>query len=265
MLRPSMELDPPTPPLSRAPEASAALISVVDLSKSFSGVPALELIHLSAHAGEVVGLLGPNGAGKTTTLKVLLGLLKPTRGRASILGLDCMADAQAVKEQVGYTPDEPQFYDYLTGRETLDFVIGVRGLDAEETWSHLHELAETLELGSQLAALTSTYSLGTKKKLALMCALAHRPRVLLLDEPTNGLDPPTAQRVRHLLRAEAERGGAVLLSTHLLDMADRLCDRMYVVHRGRMVAEGTRHEVRAAAGVDEEASLEAAFLRLVGA
>jgi ABC-2 type transport system ATP-binding protein len=129
----------------------------------------------------------------------------------------------------------------------------------------LNGLAETLELGPHLPALTSTYSLGTKKKLALLCALVHRPRVLLLDEPTNGLDPPTAQRVRALLHDEARRGGAVLLSTHLLDMADRLCDRMYVVHRGRMVAEGTRQEVRRAAGVAEDASLEAAFFRLVGA
>jgi ABC-2 type transport system ATP-binding protein len=256
-----MEIGPP----SLAADHSAPLVSIVELSKHFSGVAALEELHLSLFAGEVVGLLGPNGAGKTTTLKVLLGLLKPSAGRASILGLDCMADAHKVKEQVGFMPDEPQFYDYLTGRETLDFVIGVRGLDVKDSWAYLNGLAEALELSAHLPALTSSYSLGTKKKLALLCALAHRPRVLLLDEPTNGLDPQTAQRVRSLLTDEARRGGAVLLSTHLLDMADRLCDRMYVVHRGRMVAEGTRQEVRSVAGVAEDASLEAAFLRLVGA
>jgi ABC-2 type transport system ATP-binding protein len=245
--------------------AAAPLVSVVGLSKRFSRVMALEDLRLSLSAGEVVGLLGPNGAGKTTTLKVLLGLLKPSEGRATILGLDCTEDAHAVKEQVGFMPDEPQFYDYLSGRETLDFVIGARALDAKASWVFLDELGETLEMGAHLGALTSSYSLGTKKKLALMCALAHRPRVLLLDEPTNGLDPPTAQKVRLLLRKQAEQGAAVLLSTHLLEMAERMCDRVYVVHRGRKVAEGTPDQVRAQAGLAQDATLEEAFLRLVGA
>lgn len=241
------------------------LLSVVGLSKEFSGAAALAELDLSVSAGEVVGLLGPNGAGKTTTLKVLLGLLRPTRGSASVQGLDCMRDARAVKEQVGFMPDEPQFYDYLTGRETLDFVIGARGLDRDGSWAFLDALAETLEVGTHLRALTSTYSLGTKKKLALLCALAHRPRVLLLDEPTNGLDPPTAHKVRVLLRQQAEQGAGVLLSTHLLEMAERMCDRMYVIHRGRKVAAGTAAQVRAQAGVSEDASLESAFFSLVGA
>jgi ABC-2 type transport system ATP-binding protein len=264
-----MELSPPASDRDEAtlrePEVREPLVSVIGLSKRFSGVSALEQLNLTLSAGEVVGLLGPNGAGKTTTLKVLLGLLKPSEGHARILGLDCMHDAHTVKEQVGFMPDEPQFYEYLSGRETLDFVIGVRGLEPQTTWEFLDQLVETLDIAGHLPALTSTYSLGTKKKLALLCALVHRPRVLLLDEPTNGLDPPTAQRVRQLLRREAEQGAAVLLSTHLLDMAERMCDRMVVVHRGRMVAEGTAQQVRVHAGVSPEATLEDAFLRLVGA
>jgi ABC-2 type transport system ATP-binding protein len=236
---------------------------VVGLSKGFSGALALDRLDLALYAGEIVGLLGPNGAGKTTTLKVLLGLLRPNAGHARILGLDALRDAHAVKAEVGFMPDEPQFYDYLSGRETLDFVISARGLSEADSWGLLDPWIQLLELGAHLPALTTTYSLGTKKKLALLCALVHRPRVLLLDEPTNGLDPPTAQRVRELLRAEAQRGAAVLLSTHLLDMADRMCDRMYVIHRGRQVALGTGSEIREQAGLPATATLEDAFFRLV--
>jgi ABC-2 type transport system ATP-binding protein len=246
------------------PSAQPPLVSVFQLSKRFSGAAALEQLDFSLYPGEVMGLLGPNGAGKTTTLKLLLGLLRPSTGHAQIMGLDSLRDALRVKTQVGFMPDEPQFYDHLSGRETLDFLISVRGLDPAESWSRLEAILHWLDLGSHLDAFTNTYSLGTKKKLALLCAVLHRPRVLLLDEPTNGLDPPTAQRVRELLREEASRGAAVLLSTHLLDMADRLCDRVLVLHRGRQVALGTSREVRDQAGVDPAATLEDAFFKLVG-
>src|SRR4051812_6504288 len=241
------------------------LLSVVDLSKSFSGSHALDALHFELHAGEVVGLLGPNGAGKTTTLKLLLGLLRPSRGKATILGLDCTQESQRVKERIGFTPDEPQFYDFLTGRETLDFVISARGLDGVAAWHTLDEIVRKLDFATQLGALTASYSHGMKKKLALLCALVHRPRVLLLDEPTNGLDPPTAHRVRELLRKEAEAGATVLLPTHLLDMADRMCDRVFVIDHGRMIGAGTPAEVRAHAGVPASATLEEAFFQLVGA
>ncbi len=241
------------------------LVSVVGLSKRFSTQLALDALDFELRAGEVVGLLGPNGAGKTTTLKLLLGLLRPTSGTATILGLDCTSQSQLVKERIGFTPDEPQFYEFLTGRETIDFVIAARGLDATAAWQGLDEMVKVLDFEAQLAALTTTYSHGMKKKLALLCALVHQPPVLLLDEPTNGLDPPTALRVRELLGQAVANGATVLLSTHLLDMADRMCDRMLVIHRGRKIAAGTSQEVRAQAGVEEDATLEAAFLRLVGA
>jgi ABC-2 type transport system ATP-binding protein len=244
--------------------SAAPLVTVSALSKRFSTAIALDALELTLYPGEVVGLLGPNGAGKTTTLKVLLGLLKPTSGHASILGLDCTRQSGEVKARIGFMPDEPQFYDFLTGQETLDFVIGVRGLDPAHAWAQLQELVELLDFEAQLATMTAAYSLGMKKKLALLCALVHRPRVLLLDEPTNGLDPPTALRVRELLRREAERGAAVLMSTHLLDMADRMCDRMLIIDRGRTIALGDSAEVRARAGVPERATLEEAFLALVG-
>jgi len=259
-----------TPPssagMTAAPgSAGAPLVSVLGLSKRFSGAPALDGLDLELGAGEVVGLLGPNGAGKTTTLKLLLGLLRPSAGRASVLGFDCTADSLRAKQCIGFTPDEPQFYDFLTGRESIDFVISARGLDPAAAWAALDEVVRSLEFAPQLAALTASYSHGMKKKLALLCALVHRPAVLLLDEPTNGLDPPTALRVRALLRRQADQGVGVLLSTHLLDMADRLCDRVLVIHRGRLIAAGTTAAVRVQAGVAAEASLEDAFLALVGA
>ena len=233
------------------------------LRKTFGAVDAVAELNFDLRAGEVVGLLGPNGAGKTTTLKLLLGMLRPTAGAAEVLGLDCTQASREVKARLGYTPDEPSFYNFLTGRETVDFVAAVRGIDPAAAWQRLDPLVEVLDFGAQLDVLTSNYSHGTKKKLALLCALAHDPRVLLLDEPTNGLDPPTAHRVRELLTERAREGRAILVSTHLLDMADRLCGRVLILHKGRLVAEGTPAEVRARAGLAGEASLEDAFLKLV--
>jgi ABC-2 type transport system ATP-binding protein len=239
------------------------LLSVSGLSKRFAGNNALEALDFELRAGEIVGLLGRNGAGKTTTLKLLLGLLRPSSGRASMFGFDCTHESQRVKERVGFTPDEPQFYDVLTGKETLDFVISVRGLQPDEAWAGLRETIALLEFEPHLPMLTSSYSHGMKKKLALLCALVHRPRILLLDEPTNGLDPEAALRVRELLRRHTRAGGAALVSTHLLDMAERLCDRLMVIQRGRKVGDGTASQLRTQAGLGSDATLEQVFLGLV--
>ena len=233
------------------------------LGKDFGASTALAELSCTVHASEVVGLLGPNGAGKTTTMKLVLGLLRPTRGSARVDRLDCTKDARAVKERLGYSPDEPAFYDFLTGNETIDFVLNVRG-SPPAARERLPGLVDALELGGVLDAPTASYSHGTKKKLALLLALVHEPALLLLDEPTNGLDPPTAARVRTLLRERARAGAAVVVSTHLLEMANVLCDRVLVLHRGRLVAEGSPASIRAQAGVAEDASLEDAFMALVG-
>jgi ABC-2 type transport system ATP-binding protein len=240
-----------------------ALVRARGLRKTFGPVDAVADLSFELAAGEVVGLLGPNGAGKTTTLKLLLGMLRPTSGSAEVLGLDCTHASREVKARLGYSPDEPSFYNFLTGRETIDFVCAVRGIDGAAAWLRLDRLIGILDFGAQLDVLTSNYSHGTKKKLALLVALVHDPRVLLLDEPTNGLDPPTAHRVRELLAEQAGAGCAILVSTHLLDMADRLCDRVLILHKGRLIAEGTPASVRSRAGVEDAASLEDAFLKLV--
>jgi ABC-2 type transport system ATP-binding protein len=233
------------------------------LGKDFGGAVALEALTCTVRRGEIVGLLGPNGAGKTTTMKLVLGMLRPTRGSARFMGLDCTRDAHEVKRRLGYSPDEPVFYDFLNGKETIDFVLNVRGVPLADAWTRVTPIVERLEFGESLEVAAGGFSHGTKKKLALLLALAHDPTLLLLDEPTNGLDPPTAARVRALLRERADAGAAVVVSTHLLEMADLLCDRVLVVNHGRLIAEGTPDVVREQAGVAAGASLEDAFLALV--
>jgi ABC-2 type transport system ATP-binding protein len=232
------------------------------LGKDFGATVALEGLSCHVHRGEIVGLLGPNGAGKTTTMKLVLGMLRPSRGSARFLGFDCTSDAQEVKKRLGYSPDEPAFYDFLSGKEIVEFVLNVRGVPIDPTWASLRPLVERLDFTRDLELAAGGYSHGTKKKLALLLALVHEPTLLLLDEPTNGLDPKVASRVRALLRERAEAGAAVVVSTHLLEMADLLCDRMLVLDHGRLVAEGTTTAIRAQAGV-AGGSLEDAFLALV--
>lgn len=246
------------------------VLRLTDLGKDFGSTAALRSLTCEVRAGEVVGLLGPNGSGKTTTMKLLMGTLRPSRGSAEFTDpsgggpLDCTRDARRIKERIGFTPDEPAFYDFLSGRETITFVLNVRGCPVDESWQRLAPLIDVLELHDFLDLAVGGYSHGTKKKLALVLALAHRPGLLLLDEPTNGLDPPAAARIRTLLRDHARTGGAVVVSTHLLGMAETLCDRVLVLHRGALVAEGTTAEVKALAQLPTNASLEDAFLRLVG-
>jgi len=235
------------------------------LAKQFGPSLAVDGVSLRLAPGEIVGLLGPNGAGKTTTLKILLGMLRPTRGHATILGHDSTTQAIAIKALVGYSPDEPSFYDFLTGRETLEFVTHVRGGDAERMRRDLEPMIEVLELGPDLDRFVAGYSLGMKKKLALLVAMAHAPRLLLLDEPTNGLDPPAAVKIRKHLQQLARSGVTVVLSTHLLDMADKLCTRVVLMDHGRVIFDGTPLAAREAAALGDDATLEDAFLKLVAA
>jgi len=235
------------------------------LGKQFGVNVAVDALTLRLAPGEIVGLLGPNGAGKTTTLKLLLGMLRPTRGRARVLGFDCTTQAVEIKRHVGYSPDEPSFYDFLTGRETLELVAELRGGAAKASLATLAPMIETLELTVDLDRFTAGYSLGMKKKLALLVAMAHSPRLLLLDEPTNGLDPPSAVKMRKHLQELAAAGATVVLSTHLLDTADKLCTRVLLMDHGRLVFDGSPASARQSAALADEASLEDAFLKLVEA
>jgi len=239
--------------------ADAAVVAA-GLTKHFGARVALDGLDLVLPRGEIFGLLGPNGAGKSTTLNLWMGFLRPTAGRAEVCGLDVLRDHRAVMARVGHMPEEPVLFDNLTGRELLSFVLSVRGCDNPARWRAVGGYAERLGFTSELDDLVAGYSMGMRKKLCLLTALAHAPEVLLLDEPTNGLDPVVAREVRALLAEEAARGVTVVLSTHLLDVAQRVCHRLGVIVRGRLRALGDADAVCAAAG--GAPSLEEAFLAL---
>jgi len=214
--------------------------------------------------GEVFGLLGPNGAGKTTILRMACGLLAPSAGRAAIAGVDVWAEPLRAKRMLGYLDEEPLLYPNLSGREFLDLVGDLYGVPrGPEREARIARLLSVLELEDKQHELIAGYSHGMRNKIGLLALLLYDPRVLLLDEPTNGLDPRSARRVRDLLRELADRGVAVVLSTHILGVAQALCDRVAIVDRGRVVAVGTLDELRARAGT-AQASLEDLFLAMTG-
>ena len=231
------------------------------LSKRFGETVAVSDLNLRVEAGEVMGFLGPNGSGKTTTIRLLMGLLRPSAGRAAILGRDCHSDAVALKRDVGYLPDEPFLYPYLSGAETLELVAGLHGFAPAEGRRRAAAIAERLGLHDSMRAYTVTYSMGMKKRLALALALIHDPRVLILDEPTNGLDPAGARQMRETITELAAGGRTIFLSTHLLDAAERLCHRVAIIQRGKLQAVGTPNELRARYEAPDS-SLEDLFLRL---
>ena len=217
------------------------MIETVDLTKSFGPKTAVNGLSLRVEAGEVMGFLGPNGSGKTTTIRLLMGLLRPTSGRAAILGRDCHTEAVALKREVGYLPDEPFLYPYLTGLEILELVAGLHGFPRDESRRRAGGLAERLGLGAAAGAYSVTYSLGMKKRLALAMALIHEPRVLIMDEPTNGLDPKGAREMRATIAELAASGCTIFLSTHLLEAAEKLCHRVAIIRDGGLQALSLIH------------------------
>ncbi len=238
------------------------MIETAGLGKRFGDTAAVVDLDLRVEAGEVMGFLGPNGSGKTTTIRLLMGLLRPSAGRAVILGRDCHRDAVALKREVGYLPDEPFLYPYLTGLETLELVGGLHGFSPADARRRGGALAERLGLGTAARAYTVTYSLGMKKRLALALALIHEPRVLILDEPTNGLDPAGARQMRAAIGEYAAGGRTIFLSTHLLDAAERLCQRVAIIRAGALQAVGTPDELRVRFASAPGTTLEDLFLRV---
>jgi ABC-2 type transport system ATP-binding protein len=214
------------------------MIAFQHLSKSYGEVAAVRDLDLAIDRGEVFGFLGPNGAGKTTTIRMMMGILVPSSGRIVIDGLDCQRDRVAVKRHVGYLPDNPIFYDYLRGREILAFVGEMHGQSPGEAAARATALLGDFALDEAAEEYAVNYSTGMKKKLGLACALIHDPPVLILDEPTNGLDPRASREVQERLRVSAAQGKTIFLSTHLLDMAERLCSRVGIIHKGELVAAG---------------------------
>jgi len=230
------------------------------LAKQYGSYQAVHPLSLSVGRGEVFGFLGPNGAGKTTTIRMMMGILVPSAGRVLINDLDCHAEAAEVKRHVGYLPDNPIFYDYLRGREILQFVAEMHGMSRSDAMSRAGQLLDEFGLDEVSEEFAVNYSMGMKKKLGLACALVHDPAVLILDEPINGLDPRAARDVQERLIASAARGKTIFVSTHLLDMAERMCNRVGIINRGALVATGSVDELRGASSADS--TLEEVFLKV---
>jgi ABC-2 type transport system ATP-binding protein len=236
------------------------MIEFEHLGKSYGEFAAVRDLDLSIEKGEVFGFLGPNGAGKTTTIRMMMGILVPTSGRITIDGLDCRGDRVAVKQRVGYLPDNPMFYDYLRGREILEFVGEMHGQSRAEAQKRAGALLDEFALDDAAEEYAVNYSTGMKKKLGLACALIHDPSVLILDEPTNGLDPRASLEVQERLRLSAAQGKTIFLSTHLLDMAERLCGRVGIIDKSHLVAVGPLRELQDK--VVPGGSLEEVFLKV---
>ncbi|MFN2383073.1 MAG: ABC transporter ATP-binding protein [Gemmatimonadota bacterium] len=240
---------------------TASAIVCRDLRKAFGAFPVLQGISLDVARGELYGFLGPNGAGKTTTIRILTGLLLPSGGTVAVAGYDLEREPLEAKRRVGYVPDRAFLYDKLTGREFLEFVGHLYGLDPPAVAQASADLLERFDLTAWTGDLIEAYSHGMRQKLALVAALLHDPEVLIIDEPMVGLDPKSARRVKTLLAELTARGRTVFLSTHALDVAEALCTRVAIIHLGKILAEGTLEDLRRQAR-HERGSLEAIFLKL---
>jgi len=237
------------------------LIKTTSLVKRFGDKLAVNSVNLDVRGGEIFGFLGPNGAGKTTTIKMICGLLRPTAGSASVGGFDIQQQPIAAKSILGYVPDEPMLYEKLSAREFLGFVADLYNVPLQQAEHRAEELLKLLDLTNDADNLIEGFSHGMRQKTAIAGALMHDPRVLVLDEPTVGLDPKSARLVKDILRQLAERGAAVFLSTHILEIAERMCDRIGIIDHGNLIAAGTVEQLRAGRS---DQSLEDIFLSLTG-
>jgi ABC-2 type transport system ATP-binding protein len=239
------------------------MIHLQGLTKRYGGFTAVNGLTLQIPAGELFGFLGPNGAGKTTTLRMIAGILLPTAGRVRIADVDMAEDPIAAKAQLGFIPDRPFIYEKLTGAEFLRFVAGLYGQAGKDVERRGHELLALFDLDQWRDELVESYSHGMRQKLIISSAFVHRPRVIVVDEPMVGLDPKAARILKDLFREYVRRGHTVMMSTHTLEVAESLCDRIGIMHRGKLEAVGTMAELRSGSREDGEA-LESIFLRLTG-
>ena len=238
------------------------MIKTRKLRKRFGDLEAVRGIDLTVKPGEIYGFLGPNGAGKTTTIRMLTGSLKPTEGEVEILGMNMRTHEIEIKRAIGVVPDEPKLYENLRGREYLEFIMNIYRVPRQETLRRLQELCEAFSV-DYLNAFIGEYSHGMKQKLVVVSVLMRRPRVIFLDEPTVGLDARSAKILKLLLRKYADEGGSIFMTTHVLEVAERMCDRIGIINEGSLIAEGTLEELRKLSKEGHE-NLEDLFLELTG-
>ncbi len=242
------------------PTSSAAL-ETRDLCKNFDR-PAVDHLNLTVRKGEFYGLLGPNGAGKTTTLRMVTGLLKPDAGSIFVEGIDALADPVAAKRVMAWVSDEPMIYDKLTPYEYLEFVARLWSVEARTAQERAHALIDWLDLAAHAHERCESLSKGMRQKVTLAGALVHEPKLIILDEPLTGLDAGSARQVKHVLRERVAAGGTVIMTTHILEVAERMADRIGVIAAGKLIAEGTLEELNRQVGI-RGTSLEDTFLALV--
>ncbi len=242
--------------------AGAPVLAIQNLWKRYDGMAALQGLFLATYPGEIFGLIGPNGAGKTTTIKILVGLLRPDSGEVRLLGEDILRDPVAYKTKIGYMPEAPTLPEYLTPTEFLGYVARVRNLPREQIAARTAELLRRYDLSSKADETVASLSKGMKAKVAFAAATIHDPSFLILDEPLIGIDPAGQHLIKEELGEMAKSGKTVLVSTHQLDTAERLCSRVAIIHHGRNVATGDLASLRTQAHAGEHQSLEEIFLKL---
>ena len=239
------------------------MIAVEHLVKRYGSFTAVDDVSLDVAPGEIHGFLGPNGAGKTTTIRIIAGLLAPTAGRVLVNNHDLALEPEAAKASLGFIPDRPFIYEKLTAGEFLRFHAGLYGLADTGLDTRIGEMLDLFELGRWRHELIESFSHGMKQRLVMSAAFLHRPRAVLVDEPMVGLDPRGARLIKDVFRAMSARGVAILMSTHTLEVAQEMCDRISIIQKGRIIAHGTVDELRALAGGDD-AQLTPVFLKLTG-
>ncbi len=238
-------------------------VDLQGVTKRFNEIVAVNNMNLTIETGEIFALLGPNGSGKSTTLKMLLGLLQPTAGSVNVLGIDVQKDPVAVKRQVGYVPESPDVYEFLTGLEYLDFIADIYSIPTSEKQKRITEYLKALQLEGREGDMINSYSDGMKKKISLISAFLHKPKLLILDEPLNALDPRSARIVKDYLNQLKTQGITTILSTHVLEIAEAVCDRIAIMYQGNILALGNMGELREKASLPGS-GLEDIFLKLTG-
>jgi ABC-2 type transport system ATP-binding protein len=241
-------------------------INAVELNnvvKHYNEILAVDHVNLTVGSGEIFGLLGPNGSGKSTTLKMLLGLVQPDEGSVTVLGNPVSKDPVALKRSVGYVPEAPRLYEFLTGVEYLDFIGDVYGMQPEDKKNRINEYLKALQLEGREGDMINSYSEGMKQKIALIGAFLHRPKLLIMDEPLNGLDPRSARIVKDFLQELKHQGVTTILSTHILEIAQAMCDRIGIMYNGKLEALGNMDELRQMSRLPNS-GLEDIFLKLTG-
>ena len=238
-------------------------VELKNVDKRYSEILAVDNVDLTINKGEIFGLLGPNGSGKSTTLKMLIGLVQPDSGQVNVLGIDVQKDPVAVKQQVGYVPESPRLYEFLTGIEYLDFIGDVYGIQTEQKKNRITEYLKALQLEGREGDMINGYSDGMKQKIALISAFLHRPKLLLLDEPLSALDPRSARIIKDFLHQLKTQGVTTIMSTHVLEIAQAVCDRIGIMYQGKILALGNMKELRRMARLPDS-GLEDIFLKLTG-